>query len=386
MISRILTFVLLLIIIPCASASSMGGGMVSEGTYSEPSDLIPLVGFLFLALFFSFLCSTLEAVILSVTEGHIQVMIREKAKGGVLLRSLKKDVDRSLAAILSLNTIAHTAGAAGVGAEVAKVFGSTYLGIASIVLTLLILVLSEIIPKTLGATYWKSLAPTSAVIIKWLIFFTYPLVLVLEIFSRLVAPSGHKISFSRSELMAMAEVAEREGIVESDESKIVKNALRLKDISVKDVMTPVTVMFTFQKDDTIAKIVKEHKTINFSRIPVKGKDLNDIKGYVLRREVLRKAVEEEKGKIFDIIRPVHKVDSKTNLDDAFDKFIAKKDMMFIVVNEFGATEGLISMEDAFEALLGVKFVDEMDEVRDMRELAKEKWDAEDSETSKTKEA
>jgi CBS domain containing-hemolysin-like protein len=355
----------------------MGGGIVSEGTYSEPSDLIPLVGFLFLALFFSFLCSTLEAVILSVTDGYIQVMIREKAKGAELLKSLKKDVDRSLAAILSLNTVAHTAGAAGVGAEVAKVFGSTYLGIASIVLTLLILILSEIIPKTLGATYWKSLAPTSAVIIKWLIFFTYPLVLILEIFSRLVAPSGHKISFSRSELMAMAELAEKEGIVESDETKIVKNALRLKDISVKEVMTPVTVMFTLQKDDSIAKVVKEHKTINFSRIPVKGKDLNDIKGYVLRREVLRNAAEEENGKILDIIRPVHKVDSKTNLDDAFDKFIAEKDMMFIVVNEFGATEGLISMEDAFEALLGVKFVDEMDEIRDMRELAKEKWNAEE---------
>ena len=383
MISRILTFVFLLIIIPCASASSMGGGMVSEGTYSEPSDLIPLVGFLFLALFFSFLCSTLEAVILSVTEGHIQVMIREKAKGAELLKSLKKDVDRSLAAILSVNTVAHTAGAAGVGAEVAKVFGSTYLGIASIVLTLLILILSEIIPKTLGATYWKSLAPTSAVIIKWLIFFTYPLVIILEIFSRLVAPSGHKISFSRSELMAMTELAEKEGIVDADESEIVKNALGLKDISVKDVMTPVTVMFTFQNNESIAKIVNEHKTIHFSRIPVKGKDLNDIKGYVLRREILRKAAEDGNSKISDIIRPVHKVDSKTNLDDVFDKFIAKKDMMFIAVNEFGATEGLISMEDAFEALLGVKFVDEMDNIDDMRELAKQKWNAEDSETSKT---
>ena len=351
----------------------MGGGLESEGTYSEPSDLIPLAGFLFLALFFSFLCSTLEAVILSVTDGHIQVMISEKTRGGELLRTLKTDVDRSLAAILSVNTVAHTAGAAGVGAEVAGVFGSAYLGIASVILTLLILVLSEIIPKTLGATYWKSLAPTSAVIIKWLIFFTYPLVLVLEIFSRLVAPSGHKISFSRSELIAMAEVAEREGIVESDESTIVKNALRLKDIAVKDVMTPVTVMFTFQSDESIAKIVEKHKTIRFSRIPVKGKDLNDIKGYVLRREVLRNAADGKKGKISDIIRPVHKVDSKTNLDDAFDEFTSRKDMMFIVVNEFGATEGLISMEDAVEALLGVKFVDEMDEITDMRELAKEKW-------------
>jgi CBS domain containing-hemolysin-like protein len=371
--ARIFTFLVLLAIIPCASASSMGGGVESEGTYSEPSDLIPLAGFLFLALFFSFLCSTLEAVILSVTDGHIQVMISEKTRGGELLRTLKTDVDRSLAAILSVNTVAHTAGAAGVGAEVAGVFGSAYLGIASVILTLLILVLSEIIPKTLGATYWKSLAPTSAVIIKWLIFFTYPLVLVLEIFSRLVAPSGHKISFSRSELIAMAEVAEREGIVESDESRIVKNALRLKDIAVKDVMTPVTVMFTFQSDESIAKIVEKHKTIRFSRIPVKGKDLNDIKGYVLRREVLRNAADGKKGKISDIIRPVHKVDSKTNLDDAFDEFTSRKDMMFIVVNEFGATEGLISMEDAVEALLGVKFVDEMDEISDMRELAKEKW-------------
>ena len=371
--ARIFTFLVLLAIIPCASASSMGGGVERDGTYSEPSDLIPLAGFLFLALFFSFLCSTLEAVILSVTDGHIQVMISEKTRGGELLRTLKTDVDRSLAAILSVNTVAHTAGAAGVGAEVAGVFGSAYLGIASVILTLLILVLSEIIPKTLGATYWKSLAPTSAVIIKWLIFFTYPLVLVLEIFSRLVAPSGHKISFSRSELIAMAEVAEREGIVESDESTIVKNALRLKDIAVKDVMTPVTVMFTFQSDESIAKIVEKHKTIRFSRIPVKGKDLNDIKGYVLRREVLRNAADGKKGKISDIIRPVHKVDSKTNLDDAFDEFTSRKDMMFIVVNEFGATEGLISMEDAVEALLGVKFVDEMDEITDMRELAKEKW-------------
>ena len=370
--ARMLTF-LLLAIMPCASASSMGGSIESEGTYSEPSDIIPLAGFLFLALFFSFLCSTLEAVILSITDSHIQVMIREKARGGELLKTLKGDVDRPLAAILSLNTVAHTAGAAGVGAEVTMVFGSAYLGIASVVLTFLILVLSEIIPKTLGATYWKSLAPTSAVIIKWLIFFTYPLVLVLERFSRFVAPSGHKISFSRSELLAMAEVAEKEGIVESDESEIVKNALKLKDMTVKDVMTPVTVMFTFNSDDTIAKIVEEHKTIRFSRIPVKGKDLNDIKGYVLSREVLRNATEGKDSKIDDIIRPVHKVDSKTNLDDIFDEFISRKDMMFIVVNEFGATEGLISMEDAFEALLGVKFVDEMDEITDMRELAKEKW-------------
>jgi CBS domain containing-hemolysin-like protein len=132
-------------------------------------------------------------------------------------------------------------------------------------------------------------------------------------------------------------------------------------------------MFTFNSDDTIAKIVEEHKTIRFSRIPVKGKDLNDIKGYVLSREVLRNATEGKDSKIDDIIRPVHKVDSKTNLDDIFDEFISRKDMMFIVVNEFGATEGLISMEDAFEALLGVKFVDEMDEITDMRELAKEKW-------------
>jgi len=300
-------------------------------------------------------------------------MVREKASGGELLKSLKADVDRSLAAILSLNTVAHTAGAAGVGAEVANVFGSAYLGIASVILTLLILILSEIIPKTLGATYWKSLAPTSAVIIKWLIFFTYPLVVILELFSRMVAPSGHKISFSRSELLAMAEVAEREGIVESDESRIVKNALKLKDTLVKDIMTPVTVMFTFQNDDKIKDIVEKNETIRFSRIPIKGKDLNDIQGYVLRSELLKKAAEGNDGSVGELARPVHKVDSSTNLDDIFEDFTKKKDMMFLVVNEFGATEGLISMEDAFEALLGVKFVDEVDEIADLREHAKEKW-------------
>jgi len=368
-------FVLLIFVIPTASAAGMGGGGTSEGTYSNPTDLIPLAGFLFLALFFSFLCSTLEAVILSVTDGHIQVMVREKLRGGELLKSLKADVDRSLAAILSLNTVAHTAGAAGVGAEVAKVFGSAYLGVASVILTLLILILSEIIPKTLGATYWKSLAPTSATIIKWLIFFTYPLVIVLEVFSRLVAPSGHKISFSKSELLAMAEVAEREGIVESDESRIVKNALKLKDILVKDIMTPVTVMFTFQKEEKIKDIVERNDTIRFSRIPVKGKDLNDIQGYILRSELLKKAAEGNNGIIGELERPIHKVDSSTNLDDIFEEFTKKKDMMFLVVNEFGATEGLVSMEDAFEYLLGVKFVDEVDEIADLREHAKEKWKA-----------
>ena len=372
-VKKIVIIALMVFAIPSVSAASIGGGEISEGTYSGPADLIPLAGFLFLALFFSFLCSTLEAVILSVTDGHIQVMVREKASGGELLKSLKADVDRSLAAILSLNTVAHTAGAAGVGAEVANVFGSAYLGIASVILTLLILILSEIIPKTLGATYWKSLAPTSAVIIKWLIFFTYPLVVILELFSRMVAPSGHKISFSRSELLAMAEVAEREGIVESDESRIVKNALKLKDTLVKDIMTPVTVMFTFQNDDKIKDIVEKNETIRFSRIPIKGKDLNDIQGYVLRSELLKKAAEGNDESVGELARPVHKVDSSTNLDDIFEDFTKKKDMMFLVVNEFGATEGLISMEDAFEALLGVKFVDEVDEIADLREHAKEKW-------------
>ena len=338
-------------------------------------ELVPMGVYLTIALAISFLCSLLEAVILSVNHPYIEVLTQERPKAGNRLKNLKENTDRSLAAILTLNTFAHTIGAAGVGAEVQRVFGDYWLTFASIILTLFILVFSEIIPKSVGAAKWKRLAPVSGTIIHYLIKLLFPLVWLLEHISKRIQPDGFQGEVTREEMIAAAELGEDQGALEADETRVIKNLLQLDNILAEDVMTPSTVMLTFEKDQTVEEVLKEHTPIRFSRIPVIKEDLDDVIGVVLRSELLDAiSNNNEHKRMAEMVHPLHTVSPEDSVGTLFDRFIERRDHIFLVVDEYGSTQGLVTLEDAIETLLGVEIVDESDSVDDMRELARQQWD------------
>ena len=304
------------------------------------------------ALSMSFLCSVLEAVLLSTPMSFITMKESQGNKTASLMKEYKDNVDRPVGAILSLNTIAHTIGSAGVGAESIKLFGEEYFGIISAVLTLLILVLSEIIPKTIGASYWRSLAMPSTKIIRILIVITYPLVLLSELITKVFTPKGKQSSMSREEVSAMVDVGTTEGIFRESESKIIKNCIRLSGIKAKDAMTPFIVVESANMNLTVKDFYKQQEW-NFSRIPVYDKDKEYITGYVLKRPILSFGEGE-------------------SLYHIWEKMLEKREHISIIVDEYGCLRGVVSMEDIIETMTGVEIVDEVDVAVDMQALAKEK--------------
>ncbi len=332
--------------------------------------------YLFLALFVSFLCSLLESVILSVTHSHVNLLIKENKRGGRSLKNLKENIDKPLAAILTLNTIAHTIGAAGVGAQVLKIYGNKWVALASILLTLAILIFSEIIPKNLGAVYWKKLAPFCAYLTNYLIYITYPFGLLFEVISKLIVPNkSQEETMSREEMIVAAETGAEEGVLVDKESRIIKNLLRLNLILAEDVMTPRSVVFALQKDMTVGQILKNNSPILFSRIPVYDKDIDDIIGMVLRFKIIEMSAHDcHDCKIEDLIMPIHTVLEEKPVATILDEFIKKREHIFIVNESHGGTAGIITLEDVIETLLGVEIVDEFDSVEDMRKFALEQWE------------
>jgi len=338
-------------------------------------DLIPLTAYLTVAIIISFLCSLLEAVFLSVNEPYVEYLIQQGRREGTILKELKAKTDRSLAAILSLNTIAHTIGAAGVGAEVLKLYGSAYVAIASAILTLLILVFSEIIPKSIGAANWKRYTLFTGKTIKVLITIMMPLVWLLERISHFFRAEEGDSTLTRGEVLAAAEMGERHGTLEDDEARIIRNLLKLDNIKVREVMTPRTVMFTFNKVQTVGEVMKEHALIRFSRIPITDTGPDSIPGFVLRTDLMKHYTNGE----FDIamgemLNPVQSVSPEDSVGKVLDDLITRKEHIYLVVNEFGSIEGLITLEDAIETLLGVEIVDEDDSHEDMQQLARELWE------------
>jgi CBS domain containing-hemolysin-like protein len=323
-----------------------------------------------LALGTSFLCSLLEAITLSLTHAYIAALESKRPHKASLLRQIKEHIDRSLSAILTLNTVANTVGAVGVGAQVVKLWGDVYLALASGILTLTILVFSEIIPKTLGAVYWRKLAPSMAYFIlgmTWLL--KYP-VMLLEVIPRLIVPKNKRVRFSRDEMIASVRIGSKEGILRERESHVIHNILHLRTIRIKDVLTPRSVMMAFAENESIAQAAETHNPIRFSRIPVYGKDLDDIVGIVHRYRVLQ-ALSDGQGQqtLQSLIQPIHAVPETQNLAQALDAFIKRKEHIFLVVDEYGGTAGIVTLEDAIETLLGVEIVDELDKVEDMRKWA-----------------
>ena len=330
--------------------------------------------YFFLALGVSFLCSLLESIILSITHSHVAVLAKTGSKSSRLLENMKENINKPLAAILTVNTVANVVGAAGVGAQAMKLFGSEWVAILSGLLTLCILIFSEIIPKTLGTVYWRPLAGPAVYMIRGLIYLTYPFVFLSNYFSKIFASENHQQKVSRQEVVAMAEMGEDEGSIREKESDIIENLFNLNDVVAEDVMTPRSVVFALQKDSTVGDVVGEHTPIAFSRIPIFDKDMDDILGFIHRYDLVNKQAEDQFHiKMKDILEPIHTVKQEDSIASILDEFVRRRQQIFMVIDEFGTTTGLITLEDAIETLLGVEIVDEHDSVVDMRKLATEKF-------------
>ena len=333
-----------------------------------------LISYVLFALVFSFLCSIAEAVLLSVTAPYVVVLEKQGKPYGPLLRQLKSNINKPLAAILTLNTIAHTIGAAGAGAQVAIVFGNTYLGIASAILTLLILFLSEIIPKTLGAHHWRKLAPATAYGLKFLIILLYPFVKLTEKMMKGLSERATLNGFSRQEFSAMAELSAQEGQLTQRESEVLKNLLLLRETSVKDAMTPRTVVFSLPESTTVADFFRDHEQVRFSRIPVYSDESDHVEGFVLRSDLLlAQANGRFKESLESFKREIPILPKSLTLARAFNDVLRVRAHIMLVVDEFGSPAGILTLEDIIETLLGLEIVDEGDETVDTQEHARRLW-------------
>lgn len=336
------------------------------------------------SILFSFICSILEAVLLSVTPSFISI---KKAEGKSYvndLEELKKDVDKPLIAILTLNTIAHTVGAILVGVQAEKlpfeinILGFDIVAVVSAIMTFLILVVSEIIPKTIGATYWKSLANFTTITLKVLLF---PLkwtgiLWLLQLTTKLIGKSGHSSMMSRDEFIAMADTAQEEGAIRENEITVIKNLLAFKSIKAGNVMTPFTVAVIADENLSLNEFRGLHKKLRFSRIPIYNEMPNNITGFVLKDDVLENLVEEQgEKKLSEIKREILIVKDQQPIPELFNKLIKNKAHIAIVVDDFGNTTGLVTMEDIIETLLGLEIMDESDNVEDMQVLARKNWES-----------
>ena len=336
--------------------------------------MLLLISYVLIALVFSFLCSIAEAVLLSVTMPHIVLMEQAQKTSGAILRRQKTEVGRPLAAILTLNTIAHTVGAAGAGAQATVVFGDAYVGIASAVLTLLILIFSEIIPKTIGARYWRELAPVTAHGLRLLIWLLYPFVKLSELLTGSLTHGPTLSGFSRSEFAAMADLSTNEGQLAHQESTILKNLLMMRKTQVKDAMTPRTVVFSLPEAMRVENFFQRHESSPFSRIPIYGDHPDQISGFVLRSDLLLAQAQGNGANLLkSYIRPITLVHETLSLSLVFDKFLQLRTHILLVIDEYGGMKGILTLEDVLETLLGMEIVDERDKTVDMQQLARKLW-------------
>ena len=348
--------------------AAAGPAIAPTGT----GDVRLLTFYIVLALGISFLCSILEAVVLSVTQTWVAVQKNNGTKAGELWSALKEDdAVGPLTAILTLNTISHTMGAAGVGSQVQLIYGDGALTLASILLTLAMLLLSEIVPKTIGAAYWKQLARPCGSLLRIVVWSMTILIVPIQILKR-VLPKGELNLVSRDDVAALADLGEERGVLNEDEEAIIHNLLRLRDIQVQDVMTPRTVMQTVHAESTVLEVTEAMPVLRFSRMPVLGEGTDDVLGLVLRSRILRASSNDEHGETMtDLMQPITRIRMEQSVEEALDLFLETKQHFALVTNEFGGTEGAVTLEDVFETLIGEEIVDELDEVEDMREYARE---------------
>lgn len=331
-----------------------------------------LILFFVLSVSVSFLCSILESVLLSVNMSYISVLEQEKPSLGAVLRQHKENINKSIAAILILNTIANTIGAAAVGAQASIVFGNDAVVLVSIILTFAILFLSEIIPKTIGAIYWKRLAPLAAQFIRVFIWITYPIILTtLFVTDRISKGKEEANSLTKEELLHSMLLSEDDGIIDERESDFIENILNFNKIKVKEVLTPRSVVFGLEEGMSVKDVINTKNDIfKFSRIPVYSGSPEEVTGIVLTKKLFRQALEDDNVTVGSIKKDIFTINENIPVSKALDLFITKKDHMFLVTDSYQQTEGIITLEDCIETILGVEIVDESDSIDDMRELAK----------------
>lgn len=336
--------------------------------------MILLVAFIAVSIGVSFICSVLEAVLLSITPSYLATLRQQAHPSAERLTKLKDDIDRPLASILTLNTIAHTVGAAGAGAQAAKVFGDAWVGVFSGVLTLAILLLSEIIPKTIGATYWRQLAPLAAIVLKWMVWALTPFVWMSEQITRRLSSGKTEVKL-RDEISAMALLASESGELHSDESQMLANLLSLRDIPATQLMTPRPVLFRVSAEMTVDEFLSEHDNTPFSRPLIYGEQRDDIIGFVHRMEVFA-ANKHNKGTLplGELMRPLAVVLTTSSVLQAFDMLMVRRAQLAMIVDEYGTVQGIITLEDIFEYLTGKEIIDEADTVTNMQQLAFQRWE------------
>ena len=322
----------------------------------------------------SALCSTLESTLLSTPLSYITGLEEKGVKGAQRLKRLKTNSDRPISAILCLNTIANTVGASIVGSLVYEVYGDPLVGVFSTVFTFAILIFAEIIPKTIGTSYWRTLALPASVIIEGMIFITFPLVWLLEHMQKLISSRSTQVSVSREDISAMVSVATEEEVIEKEEKKMIQNLLKLDELTAHEIMTPSAVVEMAEGSMTIREFYESD--LSHSRIPVYD-DENDeyVIGYVLRQEILEKMAEDKfSSSLHDILRPIMTFAEDDSVADIWEKMLAKKEHISVILDEYGSVRGIVTLEDVIETMLGHEIVDEKDEVVDMQDYAKEQWE------------
>lgn len=332
-----------------------------------------LLVFLFVALIVSYICSTLESVMMTTTLSFLTMKEETGSKAATIMKGFKEHPDRPLAAILSLNTIANTVGAAGVGQQATIVFGSQWFGLVSAIVTLLILIFAEILPKTIGTTYWKQLMPACAYTIRALIYVLYPIVMLIQWITKIL-PSSAEAVVSREEVVAMASVGEEEGVIEEDENKIIRNVMRLDEIKASDVMTPRVVAATASEKMTLKQYYDCDDYDHYSRIPVYSDTPEYITGYILRDDALEDLTEDKFDiTLGDIKRPIPQFNEEQSIGDIFDQMLRQKSQIGIVIDDYGCFQGILTLEDVIETVFGLELVDERDVVTDLQAYARERW-------------
>lgn len=332
-----------------------------------------------LAVGVSFLCSILEAVLLSQNQSYIESLKTTKPKLAKRLENQKKNIELSIGSILTLNTFAHTLGAAGVGAEAVKIFGDEYMFYISAILTILILVFSEIIPKTIGAMYWKELAGISSRLIQLLTFITYPLLYIMNFITSFISKNRPIETITKEELKATINMSEEAGIIKQKDFRIIENILKYSKVKVKEIYTPRKVLFSLNQDDLINSLenkvtvnIEMDKLKEYSRIPIFNENIDDIVGVIFSKEYFHEFIENTLENKNDIIRPVFKINENVPISKLLDLFLSKKEHMFIVVDHYDQTKGIVTLEDVLEELLGTEIVDEFDTIINKRAEAKSK--------------
>ena len=327
-----------------------------------------LIAFAFLAIGVSFLCSVLEAVLLSITPSYIISLKEPQPKLYERLNSLKERIDQPLAAILTLNTVAHTFGAAGVGAQVGIVFGDGYLAASSAILTFMVLILSEIIPKTLGAKYWITLAPFLPPILNGMILMLKPFIMLSDVITRALGKESEK-SDIRSQIKALTKLGRERKMLDEDEQRVIANILDLHEMQLKSILTPRTVCQYIKLDSTANENKELLRETSFSRYPVLDDD--HPKGVVFRNELLDA---EENTPISELMSPIQIFKETDSAESALTSLLKEHQHMALVFDEYGTWLGLVTMEDIFETILGLPIMDETDNIPNMRRHARRRWE------------